>query len=285
VFLEAATRLGFQRISRIERRIGAEYREARSIPATEAGQAPSMLFVGNSLLLEAVEYPGIQKAAGPEIRVQRFVIERTNYLDWYYGIRRLLNEGSHPDFIVLCLAPSQMAHKLIRGEYSSYYLFQASDIPAVARDEEYGLTAESSLFAAHYSLYFAGRANLRSFLLNRVDHSYSEILQNLGIGSIGAAPTGEIERIAELRLRTLTESIGNRTRLILLLPPTFMPGEPELRAAAEKAGVPFLTPVHTGEIPRSMFMDEFHVNAQGAEKFTTALTPQLKALVASRWRH
>jgi hypothetical protein len=282
VFLEAATRVGFERVSKLERRTAIEYREARTLTGTAAGQTPSVLVLGNSLIYEAMDYPAIQKAAAPEVRVQRFVIEQTHYLDWYYGIRRLVAEGSRPDYMVLCLAPTHLVNNVIRGEYSSYYLFQASDIRSVARDEGYSLTQETGLFAAHYSLYYAGRANLRVFLMNRLDTPYADLLHYFTLNPPKELPSAEIERIVESRLRMLSEAVQGKTHIALLLPPGSMAGEPEIRTAAERVGIPFLTPVHSGEFPPSLYRDGFHVNETGAEKFTMALAPQLKALVANR---
>ena len=279
--LEAATRLGFQRVSRIEGRIASEYVAAKGIGATLSGQPPSILLLGNSLLLEALEYDTIQKTVAPEARLTRFVIEQTHYLDWHYGIRRLLAEGARPDIMVLCLAPSHMIDSLTRGDYSSYYLFQMRDIAAVAGDAGYDLTRESSLVAAHYSLFYAGRAGLRGYLLNRVDAPYADILHQFAFRPARLPPGKEIERIVEERLRRLKDSVQGRTRIVLLLPPGFMAGEQEMREAAERTGITMLTPVHTGELPQSMFRDDFHVNEIGATKFTAALAPPLKELAVS----
>jgi len=52
--------------------------------------------LGNSLLLEGVEFPGLSRDLRPEIEARRFVVDNTSYLDWYYGIRSLLRRGARP---------------------------------------------------------------------------------------------------------------------------------------------------------------------------------------------
>src|SRR5271168_369303 len=93
---EAATRVGFTRVSAIESRTYTEYRGALAVRGSK-----SVLLLGNSLLLEGVDLDRLRALLQPEMTPRRFVIEQTNFPDWYYGIRRLLAEGSRPDRIVL----------------------------------------------------------------------------------------------------------------------------------------------------------------------------------------
>ena len=113
--LEAGTRVGFHRISRIESRTAAEYTQVQAIRGPVRDGAPVILLLGNSLLLEGVDYDRIRTLMQRDARVVRFVIENTDYLDWYYGIRRLLAEGSRPAVIVLCLNTQQLRSSAIRG--------------------------------------------------------------------------------------------------------------------------------------------------------------------------
>src|SRR5579862_83301 len=173
--LEGATRLGFTRISRIESRIRGEYVRAVAVrPGTPA--RPTILLLGNSLLLEGVDYESLQRTLASRATAVRFVIEQTSYLDWYYGIRRLLAEGARPDRIVLCLNVSQLLSNSIRGEYSAFYLIRTQDIAKAGRAAGFDLTKLSGLFLARYSLFYAGRNSVRNFALNAVDKPYAEVL-------------------------------------------------------------------------------------------------------------
>ena len=280
VGLEVVTRLGFARVSRIESRIQQEHTEALALRPAPHGQPPTILIVGNSLLLNAIDQSFATHMA-PYAHVQRFVIESTSILDWEYGVRRLFAEGARPDYFIVCLGPTHWVSDAIRGDYSSYYLFQTRDIPAVGREVGLSLTEESSLLAARYSLFYAGRACIRNFILNRSYPSYGELLSRLTTHPAALFPLDQVEAKVERRLRQLIESTHQQSRLIMLVPPTFYDYQTGMRAAAQKMNVPLLVPIPANELPSSMFTDSFHVNELGAQKFMALLEPQLRALIAA----
>src|SRR5580700_2137114 len=57
---EILARFAFPRISQIEGRINRDEHQAMSIGVPVAGSLPTVLLVGNSLLLRGLEYPRIQ---------------------------------------------------------------------------------------------------------------------------------------------------------------------------------------------------------------------------------
>jgi hypothetical protein len=279
--LEAGMRVGFDRVSRIGKRIAGEYAGARSI---QPADSPTVLVVGNSLLLEGVDFPDLQqRAARDGARVLRFVIERTAWLDWYYGIRRLLAEGSRPKVVILCLDTQQLMSSTIRGDFSSFYLFQVGDIPAVAREAHYNLTQASSLVFGHYSRFYADRTNLRSFLLNRLDPSYVEMMYEMTVQPPPLPSSAEIEHVAEMRLAALkAEGDSRGVKCILLIPPGFTSGGKEISAAAARVGAEVWAPISQNALPRSDYQaDGYHLNQHGAAVFTQALAGELRNLVVS----
>ncbi len=280
VGLELVTRMGFSRISRVESRVRHEHEEASALRPGGPGHPPTVLIVGNSLLLAAIDETFATRMA-PYAHVQRFVIEQTGVLDWEYGIRRLLAEGARPDYLVVCLGPTHWVSDAIRGDYSSYYLFRARDIPAVGRDVGLSLTEDASLLAARYSLFYAGREGLRNYLLNRTYPAYGELLHNLTTHPPPPFPLDQVEAKVESRIRQFKESTSQQSRLVLLVPPTFTDYQASMRAAAQKMSVPLLVPVAANEFPSSMFTDDFHVNDVGAQKFMALLEQQLKELIAN----
>ncbi len=279
--LEVGIRVAYDRVSRIGKRIADEYAAARSIAPAKPGEPPAILVAGNSLLDAGVDFPDLQqKMAGEGARVSRFVVENTTWLDWYYGIRRLLAEGSRPKAILLVLNTPQLMSSAIRGDYSSFYLFQARDIPAVARAAHYDLTRASGLVFAHYSRFFADRNNLRSFLLNRLDPAYTEMLHGMTGPPVIQPSSEEIQRVVEPRLAAL-KAAGDAAgvRCILLVPPGFISGEKEIRAAAARVGAEVWVPIPQNALPLSEYLpDGYHLNPHGAAIFTNALAIQLKTL-------
>jgi hypothetical protein len=273
------TRLGFQRISHIESRIALSYRAAAAVRGTP-GKA-TILLVGNSLPLEGINIPHLQRALGSSTTCVPFFIEQTQYLDWYYGMRRLFAQGSHPDVMVLSMNVGHLLASAIRGDYSAYYLFRASDIPAVAHEAGYDLTKTSSLLLSHYSLFYAGRTPLRNFLLNKIDRPYGDFLHALTTHPAPAASAGKVEEIATSRLKDLrTEAEAHGVRFVFLLPPGSGPEEPALVRSAERAGVELVIPVHLNEFDSGKFSDGFHLNEEGSEIFTARLSESLQRYLA-----
>jgi hypothetical protein len=287
--LELGARVAFDRVSHIGKRIAGEYSLAQSLTPDKPvpgrrRDSPSILILGNSLLLMAVDLPALQQKVAPNsVRVSRFVIESTAWLDWYYGIRRLLANGSRPDVIILCLDARQLMSPSIRGDYSSYYLFQVRDILAVARATHSNLTQTSSLILAHYSRFYADRDNLRGFLLNRLDPEYMEMMQEVTVWG-GALPSGaEIERTAEARLAALIEATAPfGVKSILLIPPGSIAGGKEISTAATRVGAEVWVPIPQGTLPTADFQEDgYHLNQRGATIFTPALAGEMNRLAVS----
>lgn len=264
--LETVTRLGFRHISRIEGRTAREYQEA-------AHTHHGVLMLGNSLLLEGMDYERMRKT----IDVHRFVIEGTAWYDWYFGIRRLLAQGSRPDLIILCMNPVQLVSDETAGDYSAFYLFRFSDIPAVSRAMHATLTRMSSLAFAHYSLFYAGRSNIRNIILNRTDPAYAGFLHDLQTAPRQFPSLESIRGPAEERLRALGETCKQyQIPCEFLIPPARNPqGEAEVIQAAHRAGMSVVRPIAGGVLGDDMFSDGFHLNGRGAAIFTDALEREL----------
>lgn len=281
IAVEAITRFGFSHISHIEARIWRNHKAALAI---RHGRPPNVLFIGNSLMLEGVDEPQLESALCGKANAVRFPIEQTEYLDWYYGLRRLFAEGSQPDIVVLCMNAEHLIKSWIRGDYSAYYLFRLSDIPQIRRDVEYDLTKTSSLVLGRFSLFYAGRSSLRNFVLVRTDPTYAAMLQRLTTVPAYFPPDREIERRAEARLTALRELCASHdARFIYLLAPGFGPGEAPLVTAGERSKTDVMVPIHLNALSRDKFRDGFHLNPTGAQMFTARVADLLKSrLQASR---
>lgn len=277
---EIGIHVAYRKWSAIEGRIASEYRQATAIRRVP-GNASVILFLGNSLLLEALDIPKLREQFAPSAQVTRFAIEGTGFQDWHYGVRRLLAQGSRPDVIVLCMSATGMLTRDIRGDYSSYYLFDLDDIPAVAREFHMDLTRTSSLLFAHFSLLYAARNNYRVFVMNRIDMPYSRIAQALGPHQPGELPSAEvIVRVVENRLRVMKQdTAASGVRLMLLVPPGSLPCDDELIEAGRRSGVDTMIPFRADTMPRSMFRDPTHVNREGSALFTAAVETELRARV------
>jgi hypothetical protein len=276
--LEATTYAGLKGISKIEHRKVSEHAAARGMRPAQ-GNTPTVLLMGNSLLLEGVAYPEIRALAAPHVQVTRFVLENTSYYEWYFGIRKLLAEGSRPGVLMLCLSPSQLIGSSMGSDYAKHYFFLPGDLYAASRAAGYDLTQASSLAFSQFSFYYARRNTLRTLLLREIAPAYWDMAHSLTSPKPKFPPSGEVERIAEQRLRALGDEAAKvGSRFVFLIPPGFGDGEREVVAAGAKAGAEVMAPIHLGALAPAYFSDGFHLNAEGARVFTKALSEQLATL-------
>jgi len=282
--VEFVTRLGFDRISRLQRRIWEERRQALRISSNPG--RPTILVAGNSLVEAAIDVPMLRQALGPSTDIHRYIVEQTTYFDWYYGLRRMFREGMRPAYVLIGFPASNLNSSAIRGDYSAYYLFDARGVIDYARAQRLDLTTSSSLLFAHYSSFYATRAEIRAFLMGKTFPAYGAALHNL---TVRPAPPDTEEHVAWLatpRLRALDElTRGYGAKLIFVVIPTGQPGEQGIVTAGKNSGTAALLPLPTGTLNASDFADGFHLNARGRAIFTKALAGELETYlgVRSRW--
>jgi hypothetical protein len=283
--VEAAAQVGFDRVSRIQRRMADEYRLARTIGTGAHTGRPHVLFVGNSLLDEDVRFDRLHDAVAPQCDAQRFVVEQTLYYDWYYGLKRLFREGARPDIVVLMLSTRQWLRTEIRGDYSSYYLISTRDLVDAVRDLGLNATQAASLAYANLSKFWGARAEMRNFILGHMMPGLGRLMTFSSVADptpiIDEAVARDVsDRMA--RLDALVSSNGGR--LVIVLPVLAEPqdGSAGFMRAARSLHVSVLRPVPSGTFDLSMYRDAgFHLNPEGAAAFTEQLIPSLRREVTA----
>jgi hypothetical protein len=273
--LETATRLGFKRISRIESRTNAEYLAA--LGTRQSGPSdPTIMLVGNSLLRDGVDYDELRRTMALRAKPVRFVIESTTYIDWHSGIKRLLSEGARPDRVVLCLSLYDFLSNTIRGEYSAFYLIRTPDLVSVGKEAGFDLTGTADLFFARYSMFYAGRKNLRTFVLSSLNPAYAGILHQFTTHPGQPLTDAEVlahaaPRLIELRSLCAQYSVDFE----FILPPGFGTGSQGLIEAGRRSGTSVLVPVPQNSFALEMYSDGYHLNHDGAVRFTKILASKL----------
>lgn len=279
--VEFTTAHFFGRISRIEKRRESEYRAALAIHAASAGpHKPVILVAGNSLLLQGVNFPQLQQEVGPQIELHRSVFENTFYFDWYYGLRRMFRAGARPNIVALVLSPGQLTSNAIDGDYSALMMVDHKDLLRFANDIGADHNRMSVLALDNISYFFGARAEIRSWILGKLLPDLPVLTQHFHYK--GSAPeTSAMEEIASQRLSQLRR-LGQRygVNLILVLPPSIQDeGTAAVLKSASSLGMSVLDPISPGSLPASDYSDGFHLNAQGAFRFTPALAATLRGLV------
>lgn len=280
VGVEGCSRYLAVRMSRIEVRASGDY--ASAVSARPAGERRTILLLGNSLLGAGVEFQVVRAALAPEWDARRLYIENTGYYDFYYGMRRLHSEGARYNVTAVFLSPGQLAMKpAVRGEYFAYRLMSAADVLDVARDTGLDRTTASNLLFGRFSAFYGLRAEIRKVLLGRLMPGLPGFMRMVTSGPRARQTEEEVYRQVLPRARAYRElAERQRSRIVLVLPPQLdSGGVVATKRAASEAGVGLIS-VAPAMMGPTDFSDGFHLNEAGARKFTAALIPELRRMLA-----
>lgn len=284
--LEIASPWILTHLSRIERRVKSETQAARALPAFTADGRPTVLLTGNSLLLEGVQFDALRESLAPQYAVSRLAIEQTHYLDWYFGLRRLLEQGSHPSVIILSLATDQIASRFTLGESFAHRQMSARDFPTVIREAKLDKTTASTYFFAHWSNWLADKGFIRQDVLILLVPNFRDLAGRIADHGPHVDNPSVLLEMAQQRLpelHDLAEKYG--VKIVLLVPPSLHPDHSEeVRETGDKAGVPVWVLVSPGEFPRDLFRDGFHLNPRGSQIFTDRLAEQIRKQIGKPGR-
>lgn len=280
--VELIVHLGLHKASRIEGRTESEFRSALAI-RSGAGASPTVLVVGSSLLLFAVDFPQFRNLLQPSYTVVRYVIEQTAYLDWYYGLRSLYARGARPDVVVLMLSAKYMASDDLRGDYFAYRMMSPRDTLRVSRDAGLSPTQTFSLFLASFSAYYGTRAETRKFILSKTIPGVRELRTSLIPPPADTFDPKRSTAVVVPRLRQLDDLVRQYGgRFVYAEAPALEPFfEPSIRDAASIARVPVLVPISASDLSPSDFIDGHHATVATAARYTPLLAQSLRQTLKS----
>lgn len=276
--LELSSPKILKHFSRIERRIESETAAAKTLrPVTTDGR-PTVLFVGNSLLLEGVQMDALQDGLGSQYAIRRLAVEQTQYLDWYFGLRHLLEQGSRPSVIVLALATDQLASPLTLGEAFAHRDMSPRDFPLVVRQAKLDRTEASDYFLAHWSNWLADKGAIRQDVLILLVPNFRLLAQRIADHGSHIHDPATLIGMAKQRLPELRDLAGSYgVKIILLVPPTLRgDSSVEIQKVGQDVGLPVWVLSPPGEFGRDLYLDGFHLNDKGSEIFTGRLANQIR---------
>jgi hypothetical protein len=282
IAVEFVSTYGFNRVSKIQRRIHEEYLTTLGMRQTRSRGRTQVLLAGNSLLIADVDLSLLKESLPSDYEIKRFAIEQTTYFDWLYGLRRILYEGAHPDVIVVALTARQMAMSEVLGEYFAHNLMRLRDVAGVARDLDLDRTTTSNLLFGHVSAFYSGRADIRKWLLAKIFptiHDLTDLMTHTPQQPLADAELRDLpQRLAALK----AEAAEYDVKIAFMAPPVRHEANLDvLTAAGAKTGVPVIIAWTPEDLERQDFApDGFHMNDTGAARHTRALAPLLERAVA-----
>ena len=279
--LELGERYELPRIRAMDARLDTEHARAdelRPLP----GEPVPVLIVGNSLLKKGINISLLNQKLRPEYAVTRFVVEDTNYLDWYYGLRRLFREGARPKAVVLVLNARQLIAPTVLGDYFAQLLMDRRDLLSVKRSVAIDNTAASDLFFANLSRFYGFRSEIHKSFLLRLLPDFPALADKLRPPTLPLAPDDEIDKEATTRLKEISNLCSQYgAQFVLVVPPSpaARDGSSAIQSAGNRIGVQVFVPFQPQQLPSDLYADGFHLNYRGAGVFTDALGAGLRQLL------
>jgi hypothetical protein len=259
-------------------RISQQYDEALKVRPSRPGEPPSVLMVGNSLLLHGVKLDRLKALTSSSMQIYPIFLEATGYYDWLYGLQRLFRHGARPQVVVVGVGVNYFLRNGMRQDYVPMLFFDAKDALAATSDLRLDRTAASNLLLEHSSVFWDTRSAMRTQILNHMVPHLEDLF--LLINQKPPVPESpEFEETSVLRLRRLRELCEtNGAKLILLVPPTLSSESAvnKMAYAAHTAGVEISVPIDPETLSARFYQrDGMHLNSEGALLFTSALAKDL----------
>ena len=275
---ELGSPLLLDHLSRTEHRVETELRAARALQPKTADGRPTLLLAGNSLLLEGVQLERLHDELAPQVEVSRLGIEQTHYLDWYFGLRRLLQEGARPSVIVLALGTDQLASKFTLGEEFAHRQMSARDLPLAIRESKLDRTTASTYLFAHWSNWLADKGVIRQRVLILLVPNFRALAGRIADHGAHIHDQAVLVGMARERLPDLEElSRTYGVKIVLMIPPALHEDySHDVQQVGAQVGVPVWVLSPPGQYPRSLYSDGYHLNQQGSTDFTSRLADQIQ---------
>jgi hypothetical protein len=281
--LEIGQRYVVPRVAALDSRLEREHTGAEELRPMPGKPAP-VLIVGNSLLKKGVVIPLLNQKLGPEYRVSRYVVEDTNYLDWYYGLRRLFRAGARPKAVILVLNARQLISPGVHGDAFASLLMDVRDVLDVQRTVGGDNTATSNLLFANLSRYYGMRSEIHKAFLVHLLPEFPDLAVKLRPAITPLPPDDVIEETTAARMLQISRLCAeNGSQFILVVPPSTAArdGSSAVESAGNRAAVQVLVPFRPQELPDNLYADGFHLNYRGSLVFTQALSSQLRQTLDS----
>ncbi|HUQ10643.1 MAG TPA: hypothetical protein VM146_10035 [Steroidobacteraceae bacterium] len=283
VGLEGAARFVMPRKSVGITRITHDLADMRTLTAPVRDGRPTVLFVGNSLLLDGIDRAQLVSLTKDVADVHLFPAEGTMFIDWKYGLRKLFQSGTRPALVVLCVNAEQLTSLGSNGATFAHFMMPLRDFPALVHETDLAPMAASEYLLAHGSYWLATRDNVRMGVMERLVPGAKELVPHLTLrGKQGSSDPEGAARLIVDRLNELQQlAADNGAKFAWLIPPTENDVDlaPLAAPRATAAGVTVMFPYRPGEMPSANYADGFHLNHQGAELLTVRVAESLNAYV------
>ncbi|HMK44295.1 MAG TPA: hypothetical protein VK445_09175 [Dissulfurispiraceae bacterium] len=275
--LEIGTRSFIYRSSASLGRINNELQAAMKLDRQTSPK--TALIVGNSLLIADIDIAEANRRLTRGWSLQRFAIEQTTYLDWYFGIRKLFAYGSRPAAIIVCLEPRHLLEPTLRTDLFMHYLLNTADILPVNRMVHLTPTETSDLFFASTSTFYGLRREIRKNFLVRILPDFPQLTALITVFPHIPVDNRELLTAGMARLEAMHNiAVQEDTPFIfMLMPPVDASQIGVFQQISHETFIPIVIPLTNDRIDKSILEpDDYHLNEAGRRIFTWKMADLLK---------
>lgn len=268
------------------RRFEKECADAISMGQGHNAAKPGILMLGNSLTWNDIDMDVLRQHLGATNEVCRWAVDDTNYLDWYYGLRRAIRHGARPKYVVIGGRSDHFLAEYVRGCFFAHYILDWRDLRELAARVGANPTALSNMVLAQVSAFYGSREEIFKRCLTAVVPSFPQLGRRMTWKG-RKAPTPVLHsstllvgRLEDLRARC--SECG--AKLVLWIPPT--PYEDKNAAwvaqAAAEENIPLILPLAPSPgaaWTERDFSDGYHMTTDAAKRLTGLLSERLELLL------
>jgi hypothetical protein len=246
---------------------------------TKAGAG--IVLLGNSLTYTDVDLDTLTKALVGTGQVHRWAIDDTNYLDWYYGLRRAFRAGARPRVVVIGARTNHLLARHVRGRFFARYIMDWKDLPDAACQTGADLNRVSGMVVARSSAFYGSREEIFKRCITLLLPRFPELGR---VMASGGKTKRHWDRSALLRdrlieVRDLCAKHGAQVVVWIPLTPDADPLGELAVEAGHKANVPVLVPGRQAVWSDADFCDGFHMTATASKRFTSLFAVELRSVL------
>ncbi len=250
----------------------------------------NVLLLGNSLTRCGIDQgmlrEGWRLPSGGAAQVETMYPDASGILEWGQGFRRYVMEtGSRPEVVVVGTGRVHLIDSSeVQSERLAAWLVPKDERWAFVKDQKWGLEEAIPFWLASWSRLFANRERIEPLVFYRLVPGYEEAsrLINHERGLVKAGDLGGVEQgaVTTRHLQRLIDDVAKvGARLVVVAMP--VPEKYELpREVVEVLKANGVLVIDGGSEPAmevERFPDGYHLDAEGARRFTTLLIERLNA--------
>ena len=273
-----------------ETRLSKDLTHIRELPDTadrlKAGDAYKVLIVGNSLARYGIDRELLAQELGTsgygKVKVEVFHPDATGVTEWNFGLRRyFLNRGVIPNRIIMVTGMTHLLDSIPVPERLGAFYVDGPDVGEVVRRDLESIESVAHFFLARFSSLFANRARIQPFVFYNYLPKYTQTVQEIhdqrkmpGDESIRDGRWGATN-LSRLLNSAQSKGVAVSVVAIPMSVPYDLPRP--IIEEIEKQGASLWDLSELEGISDKNFFDNYHLDAEGARRVTTALVKEISS--------